>query len=50
MGVGPDSLAIAVEARPVGFPCRGAYFGLFDVVVALAVAGEVEELISCCGG
>lgn len=46
MRIRPEQLAVALEFRPVIVPLLGAVFGFRDVVIALAVATEVEEFIS----
>lgn len=48
--IDPVAGAVTVELAPVVVPGFGAVEGFGDVVVALAVAGEVEELVGCVGG
>ena len=50
MRIDPVAGAVTVELAPVVVPGFGAVEGFGDVVVALAVAGEVEELVGCVGG
>jgi len=49
LGIRPDVSPVAVEFAPVVVPGFGSVEGLSDVVVALAVAGEVEEFVSGVG-
>lgn len=50
MRVDPVAGAVANELAPVVVPGFGAVEGFSDVVVAFAVAGEVEEFVGCGGG
>ena len=50
VGVDPVEGSVAVEFGPVVVPEFGAVLGFSDVVVAFAVAGEVEEFVSCALG
>jgi hypothetical protein len=47
--VNPVARSIAVEFTPVVIPGFGAVECFGDVVVAFAVAGEVEEFVGCIG-
>lgn len=49
MRVNPVARAVAVEFAPVVVPGFSAVEGFGDVVVAFAVAGEVEEFVGCAG-
>lgn len=49
MRVDPVAGAVAVELAPVVVPGFGAVEGFGDVVVAFAVAGEVEEFVGGTG-
>lgn len=47
----PVPRPIAIKFTPVSVPSLGAVKGFGDVVVAFAVAGEVEEFVGCvCWG
>ena len=50
MGVDPVEGSVAVEFGPVVIPEFSAVLGFGDIVVAFAVAGEVEEFVSCALG